>query len=340
MNFFILQIIPRNLLYGMENYVLKLTSWIILLSTLLTFPILTQAVSLDQEVKNHLDRIGWTQDDLEEYLSLHDLILEDVQTAEDILKLLGTPINESNISALLSRYKLTQQDLDELLNQVGEQVEEYTFIEDLNIAVSYYIEHAEDLAGLANFFSYIGLSDAEVSNLYRHITSLDQQSLYDRIIEINKQVDLVQPVEQPKQLTNEQKHQLFPIFNEVLSMYQLSPTYHIDSDTTVITTSHDLPELEQLYRKNLRIELYDHMGKLVGDISLSSEMLSSDLILQINQQLLRIGKTKQSISQQVYESGSLNTTQAQPYTLNLFYGLILLVGSTIWYLFSMNRVKR
>jgi processed acidic surface protein len=301
-------------------------------------PIFTQAAAFDEEINAYLDQLGWTQDDLEEYLSFHNLILEDVQKEEELLEVLGTPINETNMKILLDNYKLTQQDLDELLHQVGEQVEEYTFIEDLNKALSYYIEHAEDLAGLANFFSYIGLSDAEVARLYRHVTSLEQQSLYEKLIEVNKQIDDAKPVEEPTKLTTQQKHELFPVFNEVLSIYQLTPTYHIHSQVSELTSSKGI-SLQELQGKGVKIELYDQMGTFIGDINLSSEMLSSDFITQTSQQLLRIGQTKKTIHQLMYEGEPINRGQS-PFLASLFYGAILLLGSTVCYLFSMNRMKR
>ncbi|MBM7659850.1 processed acidic surface protein [Bacillus mesophilus] len=317
---------------------MKTTACVFILSTILMIPVFTQAAVFDQEMETYLSQLGRTQDDLEEYLSFLHLIFEDVQKEEELREEDGTLINETNIKTLLDNYKLTQQDLDELLHQVGEQVEEYTFIEDLNKAVSYYIEHAEDLAGLANFFSYIGLSDDEVSRLYQHVTSLEQQSLYEKLMEVNKQINETQPVEEPITLTTEQKHELFPLLNEVLSIYQLVPTYHIHPQALEPSSRKELSS-QQLQGKGVKIELYDQVGTFIGDMNLTSEMLSSDFITQTSQQLLRIGQTKRSIQQLQFEGDPITQSQS-PYIASLFYGSILLLGSTVCYLFSMNRMKR
>ncbi|WP_456275950.1 processed acidic surface protein [Bacillus sp. AK128] len=247
----------------------------------------------------------------------------------------GEPINEANITELLNEYQLTKPDLEKLLHQVGDQVEEYTFIEDLNHAVSYYIEHAEDLAGLSNFFSYIGLSDGEVSKLYHHVTSLEQPSLFQQLTAIKKQLNT--NTEEPKLISTDQKKEVFPVFNEVLNLYHLVPTYYVNS--TPLKTVDHVESLNELHGKSVKIDLHNRQGDLIGDIYLTSDMLHDDFILQTSQQLLRIGETKQSINQLLNEQNVMGEAKA-PYTPSLFYGAVLLLGSTVYYLFSMNRVKR
>ncbi|WP_246938694.1 processed acidic surface protein [Bacillus pinisoli] len=292
-------------------------------------PLLIQADTLD-ELETYLNHIGWSQVDLEEYLNKQGLSTEQDYSPKELLEKLGTPVNESNIRLLLKQYKLSRQELDQLLHQVGENVEEYSFIEDLNEAVSYYIEHAEDIAGLSNFLSYIGLTEHETVGLYQHIQSLDPVLLKKSLLTINQRM-AQNTSSEAMEPTN--KEELFPFFNEVLSVYNLTATYHINASTSEGASQ------EQLNGERVRVELFNQAGNRIGDLQFSSDMLSPDFITQTSQQLLRIGETKHAIQLIPSDIQTQPNASHSPY-VSLVYGAILLLGSTVFYLISRNKETR
>jgi processed acidic surface protein len=89
---------------------------IIALITLIlgSFPKIGLAALTEAELGDYLSEIGWTKEELIEYLDFDGLTIEDFETIDELREYLGPPITEQNLNELLAKYDLT---LEELANK-------------------------------------------------------------------------------------------------------------------------------------------------------------------------------------------------------------------------------
>src|SRR5688500_14681561 len=87
------------------------------------------AVPPQNEINQLISELGWTNDDLTEYLDYYELSVDDFETIEDLKSMLGTPITDENVADLLLQYEMTRPQLETLLAEFGESLEDYYFIE-------------------------------------------------------------------------------------------------------------------------------------------------------------------------------------------------------------------
>lgn len=142
---------------------------------------LTQQTALaappQEDIDQILTELGWTQQDLVDYLDYYELSLDDFETAEDLRSMLGTPITDENLAELLASYEITRQEMDVVLAEFGETLDDYYFIEDLDVALSFYLDHDGEMAEIEEFLALIGLTDEEVDSLFNHFMGLDEEQL-------------------------------------------------------------------------------------------------------------------------------------------------------------------
>lgn len=111
---------------------------------LLTIPFLfnvplAQAAPPENELNQYLVQIGWTKQELLDYLDYYEIPLEEFSTVEELKEILGTPINSKNLQELLTKYDLTEKELQDLMDHFGDNLNEYKFIEDLDASVEFYV---------------------------------------------------------------------------------------------------------------------------------------------------------------------------------------------------------
>jgi processed acidic surface protein len=341
MIFFILQIIPI-IRFDNGGMKLKRIATILVLIFTLLIPLTIMAAPPGEELHPYLHNLGWTKEDLDEYLSLRDILLDKYESVDELIEVMGTPLNESNVQNLLDKYELSHEDLQELLNQFSESIEAYTFIEDLDIAVNFFIQHSEDMIGMSNFLSYVGLTDAEITNLYNHVSSLEQESLHSKLMAVNNRIDQLGPIDETVTLPEEQQVELLAIFDEIVSIYHFSPTYHLTSNmeaSSQINTVHkQLTDLKPLEGKSVKVALYNQSGAFIADMTLTSDMLASDFVLQTSEQILQVGLLTAAMSNVMY--GELMPDTASPYPVSLLIGVLLWITGVLCYYHSAYRIRR
>ncbi|MDT8860345.1 processed acidic surface protein [Alkalihalobacillus sp. MEB130] len=111
---------------------------------LLALPFNALAAPTEAEVEEYVSGIGWSVEELEEYLDFYDLTLEDFYDLEDLTYFLGEVLTEESLMALLDEYGLTLEEATALLIENGELEEGqaildvYTFVDDLDIDLYFY----------------------------------------------------------------------------------------------------------------------------------------------------------------------------------------------------------
>ncbi len=99
--------------------------------------------SLDVYLKEISIERGFTitKEDIEFSLSLYDSYLEEFDTVEDLKEFLGDVIRKdgNNLKQIYDDYDIDQAALEETLNEFGETLEDYVFLDDLEMNIGFYL---------------------------------------------------------------------------------------------------------------------------------------------------------------------------------------------------------
>ncbi|MCM3160115.1 processed acidic surface protein [Metabacillus litoralis] len=256
---------------------------------------LTQQTALaappQEDIDQILTELGWTQQDLVDYLDYYELSLDDFETAEDLRSMLGTPITDENLAELLASYEITRQEMDVVLAEFGETLDDYYFIEDLDVALSFYLDHDGEMAEIEEFLALIGLTDEEVDSLFNHFMGLDEEQLEQEMEGIITRLDPYLMMDDMTVLTDAQQNELVSILQDMMNVLQLDARFYLDDNNGVRTevTFKELMNMEELYGNTLAIELYNTNGDMLLDMSLSEDMLSSEFFIESGIELAEVG---------------------------------------------------
>lgn len=314
----------------------------ITLTFLMLLPVtshMTLAAPPESEVNQILNELGWTRQELEDYLSFYEMNLDDFETTEDLQAMLGTPITDENLNDLLKDYSLTREQLNSLLAGFGESLDDYKFIEDLDNAVDFYVNHDEELEESEALLSQIGLTEEEVDRFFNYLISLDETALETEMENIEKNLAPFMEMEDLTQLTPEQEQALADIWKDMLNAFHLKANFYLagKNGTKTAVSFQDLMKLETLNGKQLLVELSDLQGNLLLDMQLSEEMLSSDFLLDSGSELADVGDLAGELTDQLH-AGKLPNT-ASPYGRNIMVGFILILLGSLFYVRFKNPEK-
>lgn len=309
---------------------------------LCSVPTLSVAAPPEEDLKEYLRNLEWTTDDLKSYLTTKNLTLEQFDTMEDLIDVLGTPINESNIQHLLQDYNLTHDDLDDLLEQFGESTEDYTFIEDLELAISFFQRHNDELNSITDFLSYIGMTEDEISGLLDHIVSLDQKKFLSKIEMIDKRIENFGEIDELGNLQDEKQKELLSILDDVFTAYELTPSFFVTGEIDGFPQTVQLKKLTEMEPANgkvIEVSLQSNSGSALANITLSSEMLHSDFVLQASEQFVNVGQLATTMGSLMNGDPLPVTATSHPFKISV--GLCLLVLSSIlMYLASKEQMRK
>ncbi|WP_160721891.1 processed acidic surface protein [Bacillus sp. USDA818B3_A] len=107
-----------------------------------------QNTNFEQELSQYLQKVSQergfkvSRDMIEESLALNGESIEDYQSVKEMEDSLGEVIKAdlSNLDSIYEEYELDKDSLNELLNEYGEEINDYIFLNDLDQAVSFYSE--------------------------------------------------------------------------------------------------------------------------------------------------------------------------------------------------------
>ena len=293
----------------------------------------------DDEVKKHVEGMGLSYEKFQEYLAFHELTIEEFETLEELDAFIGTPITESNLNELLATQDLSKEELQSLLSGFGESLDQYLFIEDLEADVKFYVEHGEVLHEAQRLLADVGLSEAEVDRLFHHILSIDKSLLEKDIDRITQELEPFYSYEGTTELTAEMNEDLMSLYNDMLTAFQLTPSYYLDSDgeKSVITVS-ELLEKESLNGDKLLVELTNAQGSMVLDFEVTEKMLADDFLLVRGEQLMNVAGLASELN--VSMGGNKLPNTASPFGRNmLIAALITLFGLGLLFKSRHNHVR-
>jgi processed acidic surface protein len=289
------------------------------------------------EVDQLLIEMGWSQEDLQNYLEYYELTLDEFTSIEELDDFLGTPITDENLEELLELYGMTRPELDTLLAGFGETVADYFFIEDLETAIDFYANHDEYMKESENFLSLLGLTEDEVDRFFNHLMALDQTALESQMESVAAKLEPFLALDPESELTDQQIQELTAVWSEILALVKINPKYYlVDAAGRKREVSFgDLATMKTFNGESLVLELYSDTGELLLDMELSEDMFNSDFLLDGAQELIDVGDLAGELTNLKHEK--LPNT-ASPYGINLMLSLLLvLIGLTI--LLTTRRAK-
>ena len=261
-------------------------------SLVIALPLKGSAAPSEEEVNTYLKEIGWTKEDLTNYLSFYEVKLADFEDIAHLREELGTPINEENLHDMLERYELTKEELEILLSKVGEKVQDYTFLEDLELAVDFYLTHEEEIARAENFFVSMGFKEKEAHKIFEHILSLPKEILAE---ELERLEGMLQ--EEPTSV-----QQIFTLWTDFMDAFQVDADLHVnDSDQTKVSQQ-ELMQPGWLEGKEVHLDLYSNDGTHLASTVMDEKAVSPSYVKETGQELVHLGRVGVKMSDKLYEN--------------------------------------
>ncbi|MET1178224.1 processed acidic surface protein [Peribacillus simplex] len=323
--------------------------------------------NFDKEFVNYLAKVSKvrgfevTKEDIEAALELYDFSTEEFESVEELSEFLGDVIKAdlSNLDYFNKNYGLDKQALLQLLEENGENINDYIYIDDLEETVWNLTgggidgEVAEDL--LPIFEEELGLTEEELQRLEDHLMSLEEHlSNPETVKQLEKLGNRMMAFEEfdvATELTAEQIAEMASIYEELLSIFKLKVSYSlVKSGSESPVSLLDLMKLEELKGANLKISIYSIDGKFLADLLITGDMVDSDTIInaggQIKESAKEVQKTiekapvakpvKQKIStnakseHQTVKGAKLPNT-ASDYIPNALLGLCIVLFGSLMY---------
>lgn len=226
-----------------------------------------------EELQQYLSNIYWTEEELNDYLHFYDYTLEEFNSLEEIQDFLGTPINNDNLYDLLGKYNMQHNDLEILLAEYGETLDNYKFIEDLDLEVQFYLDEHDKLKIMNDFLSLFGLTEDEVQNLLSHFTEIEDQEIKQKIAQIRTAIQSESHLRGVDEITEDEQRSLFTIWSEMFnassieaSLYLVEGEEEHQVEWNDIITNH-------LDGKNVLMLLHNRDGDLLASLMFSEEMM-------------------------------------------------------------------
>ncbi|EWG09077.1 processed acidic surface protein [Cytobacillus firmus] len=195
----------------------------------------------------------------------------------------GTEINDETLQQLLTDYGLTKEELLSLLKENDDSLENYEYIEDLDIMVSIYLG-ADELPGedeMTQILGDIDLTDEELEALFAHFMTLDFENpeLLDKMMNLESRLMAFGEFDSADDLTETEIAELISIMQEMMNLFQLDAEFYLvkNGDKIHLTTA-EMVALEDTNGYDLLIELYNTQGQFLADMIITADMFSSELI--------------------------------------------------------------
>ena len=242
-----------------------------------------QAAISEEALQQYVQDIGWTMDDLTRYLAKWNMTIEDFSSLEALKEQLGTPITPDRLDALLQRYDMTKEEAESLLGQFGEQLQQYTFIEDLAYALSFYRDRYDAMQAMTDILATIGLTENEIRGLIERTPPTAKQTLE----RLDDQIQTLVLRDLSKPLTKKEREAMLTFWNEWLSLYRLQAKVFEVNEQGRKPISFEQIETATA---PVAMEWYDERGNFVADLYIPSERLNSSVLIDASNNLHTLGR--------------------------------------------------
>ena len=271
---------------------------------LLSFPFLfnvstVQAAPPENELNQYLTGIGWTKQDLLDYLAYYEIPLDDFSTVEELKETLGTPINAENFQELLNNYGLTEKEFNNLMDHFGDSKNEYKFIEDLDASVNFYANYDDYMAETEKALSGFGITEEESERFFNYLSEVEEKNKdqLDQITTNDTLWEKLMAVEDPSQLTDQDLDELVQIMEEVIALYEVKLSMKADEKAVTLI---DLLKMKEP-PNNLSASVYSNSGELLIDFYIPKEFFESLEGLAEGEDMLHLGEISDDYVDHMHE---------------------------------------
>ncbi|SHP74453.1 Uncharacterised protein [Mycobacteroides abscessus subsp. abscessus] len=224
----------------------------------------------------------------------------------------GTPIDDNNLNELLESYGFeSKEELEEFLNSFDDSIENYEYIEDLELAVDIYQTDGEALDEIQELFDSIGLTEEEIEKLFLHIEAIDFDE--EALIELSERMIGLEEFENVEELTAEQIAELLSIFNDFQDIFQIQIKFALVKDGVKTDISIDsLMKMTTTDGYNLLIEIYNVNGDFLLDVLFTADMFGSEVIAETGKDIKKAEEiiTKNKVVAKTVKGGKLPNTDS------------------------------
>lgn len=258
--------------------------------------------NFDKDLVNYLVEVSKkrgfevTEKSFSDLLASYEISLEDFASVKELNEFMGEVIKAdlSNLSYFNENFGLDKQALLQLLQDNGEDINDYIYIDDLEETVwvldggDFEGDIAEDL--LPIFEQELGLTNEELERIEDHLLSLEERfsdpATIERLERLADRMMAFEEFEVATELTAEQLAEIASIYEELLSIFNLKVTYSLvkNGEESPMSLS-DLMKMEELTDANLKIMIYTTDGKFLADLLITSDMVDSETITNAGQQM-------------------------------------------------------
>jgi processed acidic surface protein len=246
---------------------------------------------------------GWTTltaEEFNDYLNTYSLMEDGVnefETLEEMKEYLGEVIL-ADLSNLERLNEIYETNVAQVLEENGDSVENYLYVDDLDYAVMEYIGYdwedeemfdEEFLSFLADTF---GLTGEEIDNLVAHMEMLDEELSTPeneaKLEEIALRMMEFEEFESVKELSDDQVAELLYLTKELMTMLKLdAEIYLLDADGNETSISFkDLMFMEDMKGYSVLVELFSAVdGEFLADFILTADMFNSEIITDTGKEI-------------------------------------------------------
>lgn len=264
-----------------------------------------QAAPPENELNQYLAEIGWSKQDLLDYLAYYEIPLDDFSTVEELKETLGTPINAENFQELLNNYGLTEKEFNELMDHFGDSKNEYKFIEDLDASVDFYVNYDDYMAETEKALSEFGITEEESERFFNYLSEVEEKNKgqLDQITTNDTLWEKLMAVEDPSQLSDQDLDELVQILEEVIALYEVKVSMKADGKAVTLK---DLLKMQEPPGK-LSASVYSISGELLIDFNIPKEFFESLEGLAEGEDMLHLGEISDDyvdhMHEEKYENG-------------------------------------
>ena len=286
----------------------------VMLMLMLTLPFLLNVSSAnaappENELNQYLAEIGWTKQELLDYLSYYKIPLDDFSTVEELKDVMGTPINSQNFQELLTKYDLTEKEFNDLMDHFGDNLNDYKFIEDLDASLEFYVNNDEYMAETENALGEFGITEEETERFFNYLAAVEEKNKdqLDQIATNDTLWEKFLNVEDPSQLSDEDLDEMVQILEKTIALYEIKMNFKVNGQPVTLK---DLLTMEEPPKGNLSGSIYSTSGELLLDFNIPQEFFESLEVIDNGEDLLHLGEISDDyvdhMHEEKYEQGRKN----------------------------------
>ncbi|MGG3572440.1 processed acidic surface protein [Bacillus gobiensis] len=264
----------------------------------------------------------------------------------------GTPIDDNNLQQLLKDYDFESKEaLEQFLKEKDDSLENYEYIEDLELTIDIYINGDKYIDEFSGLFTEFGLTDKELEKLFNHLETLNlsDPAFEEKMTELSNRMMAFENFETAEELTAEQVAEIFDIFNDMLDLFQVETKYYLAKDGEKKAVSlNDLISMNTTNGYDLLIEIYNKQGEFLADVLLTADMFGAEIIQETGKNIKEAEKIvtennpapeapKAEKSPVKTVKGAKLPTTASDYAVNTLAGVAFVIAGV--FLFRRIRAK-